>query len=654
MKMNLASHPLARAALPALCVLAAVAVYLSSLANGFALDDVHIIQQNARVHQLSDLSAIWLKPYWPFFGVQLGLWRPLAIFVYALQWAAGGGSALPFHVVSILLHALVTLLVFLLIERLTTRTAACVGALLFAVHPVHTEAVANIVGQAELITGAAMIGACLLHATRPAGMDVSWPRRIALAAIFALGILTKEHAVVMPALLVAVDLAQKRVPLTRRGVIAYIDAMLMPILLMICVLLAYLTTRYIVLEGALLGVQAGPQFHYLREEYRIFNAFRAYPELLRLLVSPFDLSADYAPAMILPVESLTPMTIVGAIMVLATIALALITPWKPAAGLPAAWFFISIITVSNLVFPIGVLIAERTLYVPSLALSIAVAYAWMLLGPRLSRAARRLAPVLLIAVLAAYSWRTWTRNPDWRDTQTVLLSVARDHPESYKAQWTLAAHMWQIDNVPAARDHFELSYRLYNRDTQALTEYANFLIHQGELERPLELLERSYSIHPFVPRTVFVLGDAYIRARRFEDALALARRAERDRVDHSVTMPIRAAAYEGMGDTLAALGAWRWIIRQGALAPQSAWADLAVNLARLGLEQDALNATARGFAAGGDTAVVARLGRIREAIAAGCVTDPGERPECAVLREQPAGTPQVQNATALQNATAPQ
>ena len=136
---------------PAFVVLAACAVYLNSIGNGFALDDVFIIHQNARVHDVTAWRYIWLTPYWPFFGTELGLYRPFIIFLYAVQWAIGGGATWVFHVGNVLLHATATLLVFLLLERLTPRTPALIGALIFAVHPVHTEAVANVVGQAEIV-----------------------------------------------------------------------------------------------------------------------------------------------------------------------------------------------------------------------------------------------------------------------------------------------------------------------------------------------------------------------------------------------------------------------------------------------------------------------------------------------------------------------
>ena len=72
--------------------LVACACYANSVWNGYAMDDNFIILGNPRVHQLNDQSQIWLTPYWTAYGKSLGLYRPLAIFGYALQWAAGAGE----------------------------------------------------------------------------------------------------------------------------------------------------------------------------------------------------------------------------------------------------------------------------------------------------------------------------------------------------------------------------------------------------------------------------------------------------------------------------------------------------------------------------------------------------------------------------------
>jgi hypothetical protein len=169
-------------------------------------------------------------------------------------------------------------------------------------------------------------------------VTVSWPRRAALLVLFAVGIAAKESAVVLPGLLVLTDLAQGRVELSRRGLLRYADALLLPVFLMVAAFGCYLVVRVDVLGGALLGVDAGPQLPYLKE-HRVLNALRAFPEMIRLLFFPQDLTADYAPAVVLPVTTLTPMAALGLLLLAGLAALALLTPWLPAAGFAAGWFW---------------------------------------------------------------------------------------------------------------------------------------------------------------------------------------------------------------------------------------------------------------------------------------------------------------------------
>jgi protein O-mannosyl-transferase len=507
-----------RHALLALPVLTAVVVYANSLANGFALDDVLIVRDNPRVHHLSNIRDILLAPYWPLAGVELGLWRPLTTLAFALQWAAGRGDPAVFHAISIILHALCTGLVFLLIRRLASEGAAAVGALVFAVHPVHVEAVANIVGQSELLAAAATLGACLVHASRPTGTAIGGRRAVVLAALFAVGVLSKEHAVVLPGLLVAVDLAQRRISFDRHGVAAYARALSVLLLPLSIVAGAYLALRWHVLDGALLGVETGPQLHFLREEHRVLNAFRALPEVLRLLVFPRDLAADYAPATILPVESWTAMTALGVVLLATTVALACTAPWRPDSGVPAVWFLVSFITVSNLIFPVGVLLAERTLYLPSVAISFIAASTWLATRRTTLERTRRLAAagVAILVLLAA--GRTWVRNPDWKDTMTVQYALMRDHPESYKAQWTYAVWQARSGNTAAARTHFEAAYRIYPRDSQLMAEYGTFLLDHGETDYALQMLESAHEVHPRSTGFATRLANAYLHTGRLADA----------------------------------------------------------------------------------------------------------------------------------------
>lgn len=645
--------------------LVAIAVYANSAWNGFALDDTFIVEGNSRVHDLTNLREIWLTPYWTFYGPELGLWRPLTIFLFAVQWTIGDGAPWVFHVVNILLHAGATVLVFVLLERLTARIPALVGALIFAVHPVHTEAVANVVGQAELVGAIAVFAACLVHSGRGTGMAVSWPRRLALVALFLAGLATKESTVVLPGLLVLVDFAQRRVRPSLRSLADYADAMLMPILLLCAALAAYLLVRFDVMGGTLTGVDAAPALPYLREEYRVLNAFRAFPEFLRLLFLPIDLASDYSPAMILPVETVRPMVVLGAILLGIIAVLGMLTPWLPAVGFAPAWFLIGIITVSNLFFPIGVLVAERTLYMPSFAVSALVALAWYHGAPRASNSMRRLAPVLLVIILAAGAVRTWIRNPDWDSTPAVWNALYRDSPESYRAQWVQASLFLAAGNVQRAREHYELAYRIYPRDGHFLADYASFLMRGGNYRVGVPMMERADEESSFSSETAVVLAYAYIAVGRYSDALAALRVAETRGAPPISTMPLRANAYRGLGDYNRAVGAWRTAIGSAPKPDWRLWGFLARNLAHMGHNVAAAAAldTARTITAG-DSTGLANVKRAEQALASGCYELPSDGSTGLEEGYAPAGTPEcdplgnwihfmlpVQNASELQNAS---
>jgi protein O-mannosyl-transferase len=598
--------------------LVAAAVYANSLLNGFALDDNFIVLNNPRVHDLSNLANIWLTPYWTFAGAELGLYRPGIVFLFAVQWALADGAPWFFHAVNIALHAAVSILVFILLRRLTGAVPGLIGALVFAVHPVHTEAVANVVGQAELVAALCVLAACVIHSGRAEGVRVPWGRRIALMVLFAGALTTKESAVVMPALLVITDFAQRRVQLSLRGMADYADAMLMTLLLLSATLAAYLLVRFDVMGGALIGVDAAPSMPFLREDYRVLNALRAFPELIRLLLFPIDLAADYSPAALLPVETVRPMVVLGALLLAGLTILALLTPWLPAAGFPAAWFLISVITVSNLFFPVGIVIAERTLYLPSVAVSALIAFAWRAATPHASLPARRLVLVLTPVVLLLMAARTWTRNPVWDSTETVWASMVRDQPQSYRTQWISAMQAWKEGRFQEAHEHFEFAHRLYPRDGGMLTEYGNFMMATRQFEAALPLLETAHLTHGWIVRTTVTLMHAYLANGRYDDAISTAWTALRTGGNPATAFPVRAHAQQQSGRLGEAVASWRLAIRY---TPEPAWqlhGYLARARAAAGFENAALAGLDSARVHFADTDARAAFASIEQGIQAGC------------------------------------
>ncbi|HXV85997.1 MAG TPA: hypothetical protein VD793_04825, partial [Gemmatimonadales bacterium] len=149
-----------RAALVA--AVAAGLVYTGSLRNRWALDDHPVIEANPAAHSISAALGAAFSPYWPPEGQHsAGLYRPVTVLSYAVDWVVSGGRPWWFHLTNLVLHGLVTGLSVLVLARWLTPVGSLVAGLVFAVHPVHVEAVANVVGRAELLAAAGMLAAVL-------------------------------------------------------------------------------------------------------------------------------------------------------------------------------------------------------------------------------------------------------------------------------------------------------------------------------------------------------------------------------------------------------------------------------------------------------------------------------------------------------------
>lgn len=646
---------------PLIVAAVAIIVYANSIANGFAYDDIFIIETNSRVHDLADLRSIWLRPYWPLMGEMLGLWRPLTIFGYALQWAISPEPWL-FHTVNVLMHAAATVLVYLLLVRLTASVpGSLVGALLFAVHPVHTEAVANVVGQAELIAAITTFGACLIHMGRPRDSELGWGRRIAILTLFLVGILAKESAIVLPGLLVALDLAQGRLRLERASLAPYLRGMGMPLFLCAAVTVFYFAYRVDVL-GSIGGIDAAPALTFLKEEHRVLVAFRAWLEYVRLLVLPLELSADYSPGVILPVDGWSPMVVVGAVTFIATALLAALTPWSPKQGLPAAWLLISALPTSNLLMPIGVVVAERLLYTPSFCISLIAA--WLthaVVTADLTVARRRLITASCLLLLLLFGARTVVRNPDWDSTPAVLDAIARDHPESYRVHWRNGSRALAMGHLDFAEESFRFAYRIWRHDPALVNALADILMLRGDYDEAVSMLEEARTRFSWMPESAVQLSHAYVGAGRFDEAIASGFLALTLGGKADLAYAGLAQAWEGKGNLDRAIAAWRAALRDQKTSPSpaAAWsyrARYARTLAQAAAPAEALAAleSARLAIPAGDSLARAEVDTLHATISRGCHVDrAGETPCPDPIGDWRLVTPTLidrKNATPSQNA----
>ena len=227
------------------------------------------------------------------------------------------------------------------------------------------------------------------------------------------------------------------------------------------VAIGYFALRYVVFRSYGTGIIAvAPVFNGASPLTVRLTAIAALSDVARLLVFPLHLRADYSPAERTAVTTLgDPRFLIG-ILVAAIWATLLVLTWKRRRVLEAyglGWIAIAYSPVANLVFPIGVLIAERTLYLPSVGLALAVG------GALRHLQGRRLA-VVTAGVILLGGARTVVRIPVFRDNAHATASLLTDAPQSYHS-WDMAG--WQLlwtRQTEKALTAFLQATELYQRD----------------------------------------------------------------------------------------------------------------------------------------------------------------------------------------------
>jgi tetratricopeptide (TPR) repeat protein len=575
-----------RAAL--LVFLVSVGAYVNSVGNDFALDDVGIIRDNPAVTEPT-LEGVVASPYWPGAREGSGLYRPTMIGSYAVQWRLFDGSPMGFHVVSVGMHAATSLLVLALLATFVPLFAALAGALLFAVHPVHVEAVANVVGQAEIYAAACVLAACWLYVAGEAWRGVQrGARLVAISALYAVGLGAKEIAVTLPALLVAIDVLRPSPPRVPRRL-----ANGLPVYLSLAAIFA----TYLILRTAVLGTAAGevpaPALRDLTAGERILTALSVWPEYIRLLLFPLDLASDYAPALVLTATSLSLDVLAGIVVLVGLLALAgALRRRAPLASLGIAWFCLTILPVSNLVIPAGVILAERTLYLPSAGLSIALAALVARWPGTASARELRWALALGLVVGALLTTRTVLRNPTWFDTYTVLNTLAVEHPESYLSFKSRAEGLARVGDVEGASAAYETAVGLAPAHYGLAVSAAEFYGTRGAFARAEELLRSAIAQTPDLPEAYMLLSEYLIRQSNAREGHGVALSGLANAGPDERLYALVSESYIAKGDLEAAVRARLAAVGH---APQSTrdWGRLAELYEAMGRPADARAARAR-------------------------------------------------------------
>ncbi len=161
------------------------------------------------------------------------------------------------------------------------------------------------------------------------------------------------------------------------------------------------------------------------------------------------------------------------------------------AGFGVVWFMLTISPVANVFFLAGVLLAERTLYLPSVGLAAASGWLVVSLARRPTGAA-----VLLATLLTLGATRTWLRNPTWRDNPAMLQAMVGDYPQSGRSQWILGDAFMDLGNTSEALKSYGLAMDLLDSHYQLVTDISQTLM-RHDMQRAAEgLLRHAWRAEP--------------------------------------------------------------------------------------------------------------------------------------------------------------
>ncbi|MGH7656239.1 MAG: hypothetical protein ACREN6_16425 [Gemmatimonadaceae bacterium] len=510
--------------------IAALAVLASGVGihNGFAYDDRWIIVQNANAHSLNRPWELFATTYWPT-SRGASLYRPLTILLYAAQWVFGGGAPFLFHLVNISLYAVDSVLVLLLGLQCLPRSGAWVAAALFAVHPVHVEAVANSVGQAELWTALVLLSAVLMYVRERQGGVPLRPRATAgILALFVAGMLIKENAIVLPALIVIAELFLVRDVRPWRERTRELVSLL---LWMTLFAVAFLWVR-IVVTGEIGGDTEHPALRNLSMGQRSLLMLGLVPRIGRLFVWPDHLSADYSPQMVPGYAGWNVELIPGAIL-LGCLAILFFASWRrsPVVCFGIAWLAIAYSPVANILIPSGILIAERTFLVPSVGLVLAAGtlVPWIVerLRPR-PRALRLAAAGLLAIVLGLGVARSVDRTRTWKDSDTVFKTLAVDAPLDFKAHYVDGGMLWEEHHAQEAEIQWLIAIKLMPDYYGVRVDLAHRYRDLHHCDAAVKLYNEALQIEPSLPLARIGLIACYLQLAQYRNARLAALIAKSD------------------------------------------------------------------------------------------------------------------------------
>ncbi len=483
----------------------AVIAYLPGIKNGFIYDDKFQILRNPQVTGDRPVSEIFAREFYRTSEGKSPYYRPLVNLSYRLDYGVWKDNPLGYHLTNIIIHGLVSVLVFLcLLTWLKKYRTAAAAGLIFALHPAHTQSVSWISGRTDLLSSLFVLLAVYFY-LRAQERDGKWNWKwfgLSLTA-FLPALLCKEVAVTALVLIALLDFGKAtkiKAMFQARRIFAYAG--------WIGIILIYFLIRLKVL-GFLVGYQAGSpvEWYYrnLNDLSRLATVFKVYGYYLQTLLAPIHLSFESK----MPVSGswLDPYLAASATAVLLLSGVGIISlKYFPELAVAVFWFLVTLLPVSN-IFPGRELAMEHLLYLPSVGFCLGAALALEYLDQGIGRS-RNLIRACLGIILAGFLALTGIRQAVWKDEVSFWKDAAIKAPLKRRPWYNLGGRLKDRGDEGFALRCWTLAEQAEPDNPEVHNNLGAALLERGEIDPAVREFQEALRLNPNHPRAKINLETA--------------------------------------------------------------------------------------------------------------------------------------------------
>jgi len=498
-----------------LLAVVAFGVHANSLKNDFVFDDESVVLGDPTIKTLSSIPK-YITAQEGFHKVIGRYYRPLVSASYAIDYSLWEFNPFGYHLTNIIIHVINTLLLFKLLllifcpgESKISETKIYVilfCSIIFAVHTIHTEAVAWISGRTDSLCFTFFAAAFIYYIKYSAERKTSYLIWVCLYYTFSL--LAKEMTITFPVLVIMYDLIVKR-EFNKGGFRKKFAVYLVLILISV----VYIFLRWLILKN----VPERDTYFYFYGKDTFVTALTMLPALLlyfKLTFIPVNLVYHYSGY--LPYESsIASVSVIAAVMFIVVMAvLAFYFVRKiPFVTFCITFFFVSLLPVINIV-PTMNFMAERFLYITSVIVPLLGITLFIKYGNERNK---KLFYAVFGLIILLYSYLTVLRNEDWKDNDTLFLSAeGKPGTITYVNIGNIYANKQQYDK---AEGYYRKAIDLRDETLLANNNLGKIFLVRGNFDSAYYYMAKSHKLDTLSPEPLFAMAQLYANFDRFPEAI---------------------------------------------------------------------------------------------------------------------------------------